>query len=105
MRARPPAGPRTTLSHPRFLGAGVILLVFPLFLVLAELSRVGVFVPIGAALAAVFLVRTMAGPRFGLLATAFASLLVPAPLSFHVAGSTVTIGRLVGWAFLVGWVA
>lgn len=72
---------------------------------LAVLFHAGPLVPVGFVVGALVLLRTMSQPRFGLVASLVLALVIPLPLAFGVGPFNLTFARIVGYAFLVGWVA
>src|SRR5581483_6301368 len=56
-------------------------------------------------LGVVLLGWSASSPRFGVTASVVASLLIPLPLAFELGPVSLTIGRLIGFAFLIGWLA
>lgn len=83
----------------------VLLLAYPLLAGLALLTRPGDFVPFGALLGGVLLALAAGGPRFGLIASVVTALLVPAGFAFRLGPFALPPGRIVGFAFLAGWLA
>jgi len=74
-------------------------------LLIALLVQIGPAVPIGLVVFAALLVRAAANPRFGLMASLVASLAIPVQLSLRAGPFALSPGRLLGFAFLVGWLA
>ena len=81
------------------LAVGLVLLVT------AVLGAAGPALPVALFGGLLLLVWAASSPRFGVTASVVASLLIPLPLAFKVGSFSLTIGRLIGFAFLVGWVA
>jgi hypothetical protein len=96
---RPPV--RSGLAGPvaALLGAYVVLVGLVLLL------QIGTFVPLGARLGAGLLLWVAGTPRLGLVAAVLTSMLVPVSLAFRAGPFLLTVGRLVGFAFLAGWAA
>lgn len=102
----PPAPAEPTRPPPRLAGSLAALVATYLGLVvLVTLFEIGTFVPLGALLGAALLVWVGAAPRIGVAAATLTSMLVPVTLAFRVGPFLLTVGRLVGFAFLIGWLA
>lgn len=71
----------------------------------SALAWAGPGAPLGLLVGAGLLVWAASSPRFGLTASVVTALLVPLPLAFRIGSFSLTIGRLVGFAFLIGWLA
>lgn len=71
----------------------------------AFLLQIGPLVPVALVAFAMLTVRAVANPRFGLAASLVASLTIPVQLSFRVGPLALSPGRLLGFAFLIGWIA
>lgn len=85
--------------------AALVGLAFVGLTLVAFLLQIGPLVPVALVAFSVLTMRAVANPRFGLLASLVASLTIPVQLSFRVGPLALSPGRLLGFAFLIGWLA
>lgn len=81
-----------------------MLLTFPVLAILAGLAQIGPFVPVATVIGAVIIGRAIGNPRFGLTCTVVLGLLIPVPLAFGLGPFHLTFARIVGYAFIAGWI-
>ena len=92
---------RVRTRWPFWVGAALLLAV----VALAQSGPAGVALVPAGAVVLLLLVGSFTVLRFGMAATVIASILIPLPLAFKLGPISVSVGRVLGYALLAGWVA